>query len=339
MNGTHLDPASRSIWVDIYQVGSSVRFPRRTPDGMAVKRVDITPDFVASMLDSFARLTAAGDRVTVLKEHDIDGEHYGTVHELRVKDGWMQARLSFVPSLWAAYDDERVVEFSPAFAEVLSDPHTGEQFRNVLLEVTVTAMALQHTLRPPQQTNPGSALAALVASGALIIGAAEMPEDEEKEEEVAPAEEEETPEEAPAEEEDEEKAALIARVADLEARLSAMEQAAAASAANVASLESEVIRRDLLAAGVSAEHHAHLIELHRANRPLFEATARALGSDAQTPIGVVGSAPVGEHLTASQALTEAATKGVTYGKGLAEWAAANHPNLRAEIIALARNKD
>lgn len=347
MNGTHLDPSSRSIWVDIYKIGSSVRFPKRTPEGIAFKRVDITPEFVAAMLDSFDRLTSAGDRVTVLKEHDADGEHYGTVHELRVQDDWLQARLSLVPSLWEAYDDQRVVEFSPAFVEVLYDPHTGDRYQNVLVEVTVTAMALQHTLRPPQQTNPGSALVALVASGALIIEVEMEPE----EEEVTPAEEE-VAEEAPAEEVvEEEEAAMtleeaMAKIEELEAKCQEyeaamaekegeMEVAAANFTTQIQALEDSMVKRDLLSAGVPVERHDALVKLRRVDAELFDASVQNLATDRQAPIGVVGTAPVGESHDASRILAEAERAGISYGKGLGPWLGKHYPEQAAEVAALA----
>lgn len=342
IDGTHLDPTARSVWVDLYKIGSDVIFTAYTDEGIREKVVTVTPEFVAKMMASFDALTAEGDRVTVLKEHKVDGDHYGTAHELRIDGEWIQARLSFVPSIWAAYDDQRVVEFSPGFVTSMKNAHTGEIFENVLLEVTITAMALQHTLRPPQETNARQTLVERMLSGSLTF-AKGIPVEEEKEQPAV-----ETPEEE--EEEPTELDAANARIAELEASLQAMkdkyegeEEEAASLAASlqerIVALEDEVVMRDLAAASVPAEHFAHLLKLKRVDASLFDASVANLSvPDKQAPIGSTGVAPIGSTTGAADILKLAASAGVSYTNGLTAWLYKNHPEQLGEVVAIARNQ-
>ena len=170
-------------------------------------------------------------------------------------------------------------------------------------------------------------------------------------EEVTPAEEE-APEEAAVEGEEEteetelsramaqieELTAALAAANDKLAELEGTEAKAASLEIRVNELEDNIVGRDLLNAGFVKDELAHLIELRRANRPLFDKHVELHARDRQTPIGVPGDAPTSSTMSASAILAEAEKAGVSYGGGkFTKWLSDNYPHQLADVLSLVRN--
>lgn len=321
------------VWIDAFKLGATVHHP--------LGNVDITPAFASQVVANFARLRSQGYAVTVLREHGTEDSYiYGDVLNMRVADGYVQCAVEFTrDEEKTAYNSGILREWSPGFSTNWMDPHTGEKIGPVLMEISFTSMAYQRNLRVPQDINPGVVLSAhplFFTTGAAM-------QDEEKQEMAAP-------EEMPAEEEmqmaEPTIADVMAMLAEIKAavmpapveeesevEMSADEEIVAQMSARIAQLEDDKTRMQLAANGITGENAARLVKLSRVDVGLFNETVRMLS--AQTEIGAVGGADIGERPTTAEDVAKAARDAKCAAPGkLAKFVHENYPEFSGKINAV-----
>lgn len=341
LDGTRLEGG----WVDLFSLGRDVHYR-----GEVVK---MDQSRAARLLANFTRYLALyGKEPVMLRQHEREGWQYGVWRDLRVHEGKIQGLAAFLDArVLEMFKAGQLREWSPGFGDV-EDPHTGEILQDMMVEASFVDRGHQWDLRPPSMTNPVT----LASVGTIHLMESIMETNE------SPAEETQVELEAPTEEEEESfdmAAAFSALTTTLNGMAENMAKLASAleppaeeeeePAAEMAALRAEVAQlryaaaiSELAAKGITGAVAEGLIELKSASPSKYAATVAEVEkrfdtpvAKVQAPIGVTGSAKVGGP-TAAEALATAANAGVTYGNGLAEWAATHHPELRAEIVSLAR---
>jgi len=339
------EPA-QTIWADIFKVDAEIH-----KDGATLV---LSLELLAAVLDNHNRLKAEGNEVPMLMEHERNGRQFGLVHELRIAEGYMQARFSFFRA--QERDDFNlglIRDLSPGLHLEFLHPHTGELLGPTLLELTFTSIAFQQNLRPPQETSPGMRLRA--ENIKLLTGGKPMAEQT-----AALAEEEE--EEAPAAEEEEEMSAELtaahaliaslseqvktatAQLSKLQAALSTEQVAASQAAAEattlsqrVETLEDDKVRLVLAGAGVVGETDK-LVKLARTDMDLFNYTLTQLRGGQQVEMGATGSVELSAGApTDADILAEARDKAGATPGALGLYLAQNHPERCEALLKLAQN--
>jgi hypothetical protein len=324
------------VWIDAYKLGSTVHHPQGD--------IEITPEFANAIVKNFRLLTSRGYHVTFLREHGrVDSFVYGDITDVRIKDGYVTCAVDMTrDEEKQAYNDGILREYSPGFSMNWTDPHTGEELGPVLLELSFTSQAYQKNLRIPQDINPG-----VVLSGHPLF----------TRQGVTMAKKIDLAEEAPKEEEKMEMAEPT--MADLLARIEALEAAAgpkeaeevemayedeekdgeiAKLSAIVHSLQADKTRMELSAAGIKGDVVPSLVQLSRTDAKLYAATVKMLSSKPQPSIGTMGEVETTVHLSAADVAAEAVKAGKSGPGHLAVFVAEKFPSFEIKNVRAALNK-
>jgi hypothetical protein len=327
------------VWIDAYKLGSTVHHPQGD--------IEITPEFANAIVKNFRLLTSRGYHVTFLREHGrVDSFVYGDITDVRIKDGYVTCAVDMTrDEEKEAYNSGILREYSPGFSMNWTDPHTGEELGPVLLELSFTSQAYQKNLRIPQDINPGVVLSGHpfftnsygeknMATKKVNLAAEELPE------EVKLAEGEPT-------------------MADLLARIEALEAAAgpkeaeevemayedeekdgeiAKLSAIVHSLQADKTRMELSAAGIKGDVVPSLVQLSRTDAKLYAATVKMLSSKPQPSIGTMGEVETTVHLSAADVAAEAVKAGKSGPGHLAVFVAEKFPSFEIKNVRAALNK-
>lgn len=127
------------------------------------------------------------------------------------------------------------------------------------------------------------------------------------------------------------------RIAELEAENQRLREQVEQFEAAREEREDADLRAEVERAGVT-ENVDKLVALAKADRDLFDTTIKALTAkpQVQDAIGQTGDADVSGESTVEDILAEAKEAGVSYGNGLTQWLAKNHPSKITEVVAACR---
>jgi len=301
---------------------------------------DFTVDrtFAADMVSAWQRLAEERYFAPLLVEHTADGHAYGFIYDLRVDDKGVVADFKLTPSMVAAYEAQELAYVSPSFYPQWTHPHTGEELRHVLREVSFVSV--------PHLKNIGALHPAYSLSEGFVH-LMESPMDQEKDPEVENMEEGGS-EEPPAESAEITPEALMAFMGEVSAKLDAvMEMLAGAGGGDdepldngekVAKLQRRLdlaeARADIAQAlpHVKGQELIDLAELKLDKPALYASTAKLLTakkSQTQQPIG--NSAP-GVSVNLDDALRAIAKEkpSLTYAQRLDE-AIRRNPALKGQL--------
>jgi hypothetical protein len=133
-------------WIDMFKKGAEIY------EKPGSKPTVIDRNLLKSLFSNFVYSRKKGYSVPFLRDHARkDSYIYGDIHNLRVKDGYVQALVTMTrEEERQAYEQGIMREFSPGFDLSWFDPHTGEERGPALLELSYTGTAYQRNLRPPK---------------------------------------------------------------------------------------------------------------------------------------------------------------------------------------------
>lgn len=126
----------------IFKLGEDVKHP--------VKDFTVDEEFVASLFESYEKITAAGFRIPILVEHKTDGRIYGEVLDLYREGERILIDMEMADGIKSEWERGYRRHLSPGLWPERIHPHTGETLKNVLREVSMVSVPHLKNLTPPE---------------------------------------------------------------------------------------------------------------------------------------------------------------------------------------------
>lgn len=314
-------------WIDFHKIGESVH----TDDG---GRVDITPEYAATMAKNFAYCVSKGYAVPLIRNHGRDDSYvYGDLVEMRIQGGYLQAGVKFTRlDEQHAFEDGRMREFSPGFDLNWLDPHTGEKIGPTLLELSFCSLGYQRNLRAPEvEKQMAKVYLHTMSNNKLLVSTPTEPAmDEEKTE--ATVEERMMKLEAAVQE-------IMSMLTEPkeemmdepEEEMMVEDEEKKEMSKRIQTLEDQLVRTEISNAGVK-DGIDNLVKLARTDRKLFGVTLKMMSRKEQSEIGTVGAAETSAPGESAESVAKAAKAAGKTGPGhLALYLSSNHPTFVGKI--------